>query len=989
MGKYVWSVGCVCSRIRCLLFAIGLLWNATSMAQGQQTNFEIRRISLKDGLVNQVITAVCIGKKGQIWIGTQNGLYSYDGFRISRYDVAGSFLQQLPDHHITDLDVADDSSGIIFVCTRKGACVIDPVRRQNMHEWDLGIKDDMLSKCVQIERSKAGFFFGLSHGLMFKIIPAGRQQFVMQPWFKVPLFSFPKMIVDPERTDAAWLLPHVSATCYVTPDSCVQSPILTEHNNIPEVKGFVHLIYTAKGMVAWDIAWNLYYFDKHRQAWKVSDDSLYDFFPALRFVDNLQPQRVLLNYPVPLGAGQQGFGTNSGLFIVRAKQAAFKTINALKNKEIRGIHTDNFGRWWAGTYNGLYSGNLKDDRVGFFPAIKGVWSFLALEKGGCLLAFDLENGIGKWDFTTEDILKNTILTNKTPESGAYHALSLCQDFRGTIWAGTYLELLHNSPAAPAVFQGYVDPRSGQKFEQPIIRALLKDRDSSIWIGTENGLFRLKYNTALQRYETDPHGHYMEGTIVSGLYLDRFENLWVATKGKGIACRNKLDQWRWLNTDDGLSSNVTCRIEGSHHDSTLWVSTHRGLSRFNTVSGTFCNYFVENGLPSDEFNTGSSARFSDGTLFFGSLNGMLYFHPDSVPDIHYRHTTIISAVKAYNSSQDTLKTFHVGEEGLTLWPYPEYIEIVLGSSEYIHRDKIIFKYRMKGISDIWNYTDGERDVKYFKLPPGNYLFEVQVKVPSGDFGMLATLPLFIQTPFYETWWFMLLLVASGILFAYLIYRSRVKRVLQEQIIRQQIADDLHDDIGNKLNIISILTQKIERSIQIDIPDLQSTALQKLTGVSREALISLHTMIWTVDPTKDSVFDLFTKLEDFAEDYLLPLNISCVFRYPAAIPEREINLKIRHHLILIYQELLTNMIKYAPPAQVTIQITLSDAGRLEIEILNEYVKNSLPFSTVSANRGQESIKRRLNQIGGNIYHFEVSDTLQKILLVVFNIYKKQGK
>ena len=968
------------------LFAVYCIsGNTAGLAQTATYDFDMRRISLKDGLVNQSITAICTGRKGQLWIGTLNGLYSYDGFRVSRYDVPGAELQHLPDHQITDLQDVKES-GIILVCTRNGTCAIDPVLRKNVPERDLGIPEGLLKNCLQIEKSASGFYFAYTPGMMYRLEASGPRLLKMAAWYQVNAGKDLKMAADPGRGDAVWLLPKDSAALYLTSQSLHRYTLEQVHNNVPEIKGLVYLIYAGAKTLGWDIAWNLYEFDPKRGEWLLSKGDLYDYFPALKPIETLQSHRIMLNATVMLEAGQEGLCTNSGLFIIRKKTAAFHSVAALRNKEIRGIYTDSSGTWWASTYNGTFSGAPGRSGAKYFPALKGVWSFLPSSPDSCLLAFEMENGIGKWDFKSAQVRKNKIIGAPSSGSGGYHALSLCRDFRGVVWAGTYEELLHNSPANPASFEVFVDPLSGRKFEEPVIRSILADRDSSIWIGTENGLFHLLFNKIWNRYEQDPESPYARGIVVSGLYQDRFGNLWLATKGNGIACRYSRGHWRWITTANGLSNDVTCRVEGSDQDRVLWISTHHGLSRFDIVSGTFCNYFEENGLPFDEFNAGSSAHVKNGILYFGGLNGMVYFCPDSVPVYSYKFRTIISSVKVYNSRYDTLQTFFPGHEGLSLWPYPEYVEILLGANEFIQRDKIRFRYRLIGISDNWTFTNGEREIKYFQLPPGQYVLEVQIWLPGGYFGETEKLTLTVRAPFYETPWFILLLFLASLLFAHRVYLWRVRRVLKEQEIRRQIADDLHDDIGNKLNIISILAQKIARLQQPAGQEPYNTALQKLVGVTRDALLSLHTMIWTVDPNKDKLLDMLVRMEDFADDYLHPLNISYFFRFPEMIPGREINLKMRHHLILIYQELLTNMIKHSPPKQVVFQITLSESGRFELEMLNEHIEKTNEYATISGHRGMESLKRRLQQVDGVIEQKEMAENLQRTALIVFNIFKK---
>ena len=965
------------------IFVNLLFLGATQLgiAQSGSTRYEFRRISLRDGLVNQSVTTMCAVSKGALWIGTQNGLYCYDGFRLERYDLGKDPQQTIPDHYVTDLELLSPA-GLVFVSTRKGTCIIDPVLRRTLPGTAPGLRNQLLGNCTQVERSSAGFYLAYAVGKVYRIDADEKGELKITIWFSTDTGKEVKMIADPDHAGCAWLLPRYSQAVYATPQGSRKFLLPSVPNNMPEAKGLIHLFYQGHTAVGWDMAWNVYFFDAARQQWVVSDKTLYDYIPALHQIEDVLGHRIIPNGALAAELEQQGICTNSGLFIVRKKPQSFHLIPALQNKEMRGIYTDSSGNWWAGTYNGLFTGNLHRQEVRYFPSLKGVWNFLPTAPDSCLLAFEMEFGIGKWDFHSETVQKNTLLYSDEAE----HVLSLCRDFKGTIWAGADGRLLRNDPATPDVFREFRDPVNGQQIMQPNIRALLAARDSSIWVGTENGLFRLIFNQLARRYEIDPQSPYANGAVVSGLYPDRFGNLWLATKGNGIACRDGKGHWKWFTTADGLSHDVTCRIEGSNEDRVLWISTHSGLSRFDVAGGVFSNYYEENGLPSDEFNAGASARFRDGTLCFGGLNGIVYFHPDSVLPTQARHQTIISGVHVYNSARDTLQKFYPGPEGLHLWPYPEYVEIMLGSNEFILRHTLKFRYRMLGISDNWVYTNGEREVSYFKLPPGSYVFEVQTWLPGGHLGEITRLPLTVSRPFYETLWFAALLFAACLFLAHQVYLYRVHRVLKEQAVRRQIADDLHDDIGNKLNITGILAQKIAGLHASPGTEAENDALRKLVTVTREALVSLHTMIWTVDPNKDRVGDLLTKMQDFAEDYLHPLSIACVFRLPSDIPDREVSLKVRHHLILIYQELLTNMVKYSTPYRLTFYIALLPSGLFEMEILNEHHRKTIEYETISVSRGQESMRRRLSQIGGTLMQTEVAENLQKTSLTVFKMYDK---
>jgi signal transduction histidine kinase len=322
-------------------------------------------------------------------------------------------------------------------------------------------------------------------------------------------------------------------------------------------------------------------------------------------------------------------------------------------------------------------------------------------------------------------------------------------------------------------------------------------------------------------------------------------------------------------------------------------------------------------------------------------------------------------------------------GLSLPPYPEYFELFLGTTKFVTQNKLRYRYRLLGLSDLWTYIGGEGEVKFIRLAPGRYVFEAQSVALDGHLGAVVLLPIFVETPYYETWWFKILMVASTMSIGFWAYRYRVRQLLYEQRMREQIADDLHDDIGNKLNLISIFAQNLLKIQPKNEP--QSQELGKLIEISRNALRTLHTMLWSVDSKKDRLSSLFDRMQDFADGYLRPMNIKFKFELKQPTPDRNINLQVRHNIIMIYQELLTNMVKYTGPTHISIRVEL-ERDTLCLNIINQHPQSSAPdFNTVSAQRGLSSIERRLNRIQGRCDWVEISDERQEIILTVPQIFK----
>lgn len=441
---------------------------------------------------------------------------------------------------------------------------------------------------------------------------------------------------------------------------------------------------------------------------------------------------------------------------------------------------------------------------------------------------------------------------------------------------------------------------------------------------------------------------------------------------------------WYNHENGLCNDITCRIESSHKDNVLWISTHNGISRFDLLSGRFHNYYKESGFPDNEFNSAASARLPDGSLLFGGLSGLMYFHPDSVPSSSYHNKAIISRFRYYEKELKKLVDFPVFfPTEISLPPYPEYFEIYLGTTELISAEKIRFRYRLRDHSDFWTYNSGKEVIKFIRLAPGKYTFEAQAISQDGYISPPVFLSIFVALPYYETWWFITIVILSILSILYLSYRYRLRQLLQEQHMRQQIADDLHDDIGNKLNIISIIAQRIVKNHLKN--DTQNEELTKLIDVSRNASRNLNAMIWSVDSKKDKLSSLFDRMQDFADGYLRPLGIKFNFILKGSQQNKNIKLQARHHIIMIYQEVLTNMVKYTHPKHITININL-EHETLYLEITNRFEPfTALEHNTTSANRGILSIERRTNRINGKFHWTESPEGFQAANLEVPNIFK----
>src|SRR5690606_17301953 len=134
-----------------------------------------------------------------------------------------------------------------------------------------------------------------------------------------------------------------------------------------------------------------------------------------------------------------------------------------------------------------------------------------------------------------------------------------------------------------------------------------------------------------------------GQITSLLQTER-GYMWLGTYGEGLKrldlSNNEITSW---TESDGLSNNV---VYGLLQDETgnIWMSTNKGLSKFNLETESFTVYTVKDGLQSNEFNSSAFMKSSKGILHYGGINGYNIFKPSDITINPNAPEVIISSVK---------------------------------------------------------------------------------------------------------------------------------------------------------------------------------------------------------------------------------------------------------------------------------------------------------------------------------------------------------
>jgi signal transduction histidine kinase len=367
--------------------------------------------------------------------------------------------------------------------------------------------------------------------------------------------------------------------------------------------------------------------------------------------------------------------------------------------------------------------------------------------------------------------------------------SLCLDYEGILWVGTQSGLCSYDSETQEFTQyknalGYPD-----LIKNNLIHALYEDPDHNIWFGMDSDVLMMDNETGQIEVvvsELDFDSSPDEYRIYT-IYRDSSGLLWIG-KGYGLYCYDieKDELISYYDADSMPHDLVLGTIEDNDGD--VWITTRQGLWRFFPEDNTLKRYGLEDGLESDIFYKGAIYKAEDGELFFGTMGGLISFYPDDIVKDLTSPTLVIDGFSVIGGEiffEESIEDV----EDITL-PYSDNsFEIDFVALNYSAPDQIQYAYILDGFDENWNYCSaGESFTKYTNIPSGQYTFKVKAASSDGvwnDKGV--SLRITISTPFWQEWWFLLLLIAVALLAVFLVIKMRTHSLTRHtQELEMQVA-----------------------------------------------------------------------------------------------------------------------------------------------------------------------------------------------------------
>jgi PAS domain S-box-containing protein len=814
----------------------------------QNYDAESVNYSVENGLSNNTVNCILQDSKGYLWIGTNNGLNKFDGYKFTNYHSIPQDSSTLSNDIITSL--AEDSNGILWIATKDG-----------------GINK---------------FDHSSEHFLSYKKKPADENSINENSINSICSDEFGNIWIG---TNNEGLNKHEKNNqnfiSYRHDKSNPNSLCSNSIKNIIYLGNSRLLIGTIDGLCLFDFKNNIFKNYKHSEK---DNNSLHNNNVCSIFEDlykqiwvassNLGFQRFdvatgkFTTYDIPLSiiqsskpdfvncitddkSGKLLLSFSSGNEILRFNErnnsfdfikSNFLGVDTYSERKINFIFLDRTNVLWSGTkIFGLDKINLNKNKFNFYnigydsPQLgisRQIWSVYCDTDNniwlGTIDGLKLFNRINGTSKTFSDIPGNFSTVKEKNVS------SVIRDKEDFLWVGTWGGGLNKFDIQKGRFTNFTcTGKNDNCISSNFIRTLYEDREGLLWIGTGDAGITT-YNKKKNEFSTflieinDTNS--LRINDISQIYEDKYGEMWIGTWAGGIIKYNKatgeFTRFRYDANNSGsiISDLVLSICEDQKGD--LWIGTSNGLEKYNRNSNNFSHFLIIDGLPDEtinsiladdkdnlwlatnyglsRFNTKSltfrnfysydglqnkefnqsCCKSKDGEFFFCGSNGFDSFYPDSVTDRENNSTVAITSFKILNESTNSIRDISDLNE-INLSYKDNSFTIEFSLLDYVNPYHNQYSYQMYGFEKDWVNSKNTRSVKYSNLDPGEYTFLVKAANDDKVWTKPISLKIIITPSFWKSRWFYLLLSSIIIFTIIIVTREFLKYNKRDKILKIDI------------------------------------------------------------------------------------------------------------------------------------------------------------------------------------------------------------
>ncbi len=779
----------------------------------------VEHYSVEQGLSHRQVNAIFQDSRGFVWLGTPNGLNRFDGYNFRQYTKEKSGLCF---NYIQE--IAEDADGWLWLVEQeqKSICLFHPDRGEVLTlEEKFGKTDSLFA------RRRFGYrILNDENGAIWLPATVGDTLFRYHPSGGVKTISVegpPGKIFPIRFSDRKTLW--ISRSIKRIEELSLSGKVLQRFENVWLYGNWAltdngMLLITRKPLGTEQL---------------VLSDLEHKILPYLPAIGHPPPHPALI-FPFD----------DKGKFVVhdRLVDAQGRTLAQWKfaqhdrsNFMWRGYLVDRAGRYWLGDDFGFYILQIRQNRFshlfyqkeakpGLGNSIRGIVAtpekvYANLEGSG-LTEHDRRSGKVRRSETIPKGWGNFALAfSKNGEllSGTKNALfrlkpdgsviekiqtdfdvwAFCEDDSGTLWLGSSTNGLHKLPPGASTPIPFIRYNGFDALASAFILHIEQDAAGSLWVCADNGFYKVHPQKGiLARYWPGGRGEYfLPAENFLHFHLDADKVFWLATSTGLLRVASVPDsdgsrrlRWdehtgKWFNRSNKLSNDF---IYAVYEDKTgrLWLPTDHGIICLNKKTEAVKTYFVSDGLSDPEFNRKAHFQASDGTLYFGGLNGINVFNPADFPEVTDTLAGIplvLTAFHQFDGKQNRLsdRTYELLQTTeIRLRPDDRFFNIELALLSFDEPQLIQYAWKIDGLDKDWHYQK-ERQINFGGLPYGVYTLRIKAQAPDGQgsekeltFTVRVLRPWYLQTWFLALVAFLLSLGVRG----YIHWRNR-QHILEQK------------------------------------------------------------------------------------------------------------------------------------------------------------------------------------------------------------------
>lgn len=871
---------------RYLIVLLGLLVNVYLYSQVHVVPIGDRKIEPEQSLSQGRINAITEDNKGIMWIGTLDGLNSYDGYNIQvfRHEIGDS--TSISNNTINDL--YKDKKGNIWIATENGLNLVDP--KTNTFKSFLESPDNVNGRnenqitAVYIDEDNTVWYSTYGAGIVkfdyekrekeyvsLEIDSLGNacqnvKDFIIDNdgyiWYTCAIGNLYKLDVLNKtienikfdgvsdeivrKTFISSMFQSSRGKIYFTTSGenyglyyyNPTSNLIEADNSFNSKLNNDQFISCLRYLsdIKEDESGNLWISSSYRGVFKYSNDNLISYYPDY-IMDNTDQEFFGGTGIKSLYFSRNGilwFGTNGyGLSSINDFNFFFNTIspnqfsNSFTTKSVRSILADE-DYIWVGGYKGLVRIEKRNNKITSYLFGAAIYKIFPHPKYDNLIFVGTDGG----GLLLYDKLKNR-LVNKFPpitinyqlEGTNIYFINNLND--SILWIGRNIGLekynLSTNEFNYVKVKG--DIHSNNENYLSVLSSFVDDKANS-WFGTiRNGLWY--YNEKEDLLEK-------KLLKLEGIQPQRINAISQDSKGNYIICTDiglyyskSFDStFIHLSTADGLPNNyIYACIEDE--EGNYWLSSNKGITNWRIKDSSFVSYSAVHGLQDDEFNTGAYYKDSDGVVYFGGINGLTYFKPKYLNDFSKEYQFVLIKILENNNK---VKPCEISPDNYTLEmnEYSNNINIEFALLSYLGTKKNEYEYRIANNNTEWQELGSSNNLVIDKPNPGKQTIQIRARVVGKEWNeQQLSIEIYKPPHFWQRWIFWVMLITIIGVFVFIYVKYRVRKIRKEQHKLETIVTERTKELTKTNEDLNASNQTKDKLFSIIAHDLRNP-LNSLLG-----------------------------------------------------------------------------------------------------------------------------------------------------------------